>query len=87
MRPLNKPTTELVCLTSAQEETVRLEEEEREDHLRLCEALFSENRRLVRADDIPFHGWSSPDIVTTLLQDVKNQVGRKCRLLNLDIIL
>ena len=87
MRPLNKPTTELVSLTSAQEETVRLEEEEREDHLRLCEALFSENRRLVRADDIPFHGWSSPDIVTTLLQDVKNQVGRKCRLLNLDIIL
>ena len=87
MRPLNKPTTELVCLTSAQEETVRLEEEEREDHLRLCEALFSENRRLVRADDIPFHGWSSPDIVTTLLQDVKNQVGRKCRLLNLYIIL
>ena len=87
MRPLNKPTTELACLTSAQEETVRLEEEEREDHLRLCEALFSENRRLVRADDIPFHGWSSPDIVTTLLQDVKNQVGRKCRLLNLDIIL
>ena len=87
MRPLNKPTTELVCLTTAEEETVRLEEEEREDHLRLCEALFSENRRLVRADDIPFHGWSSPDIVTTLLQDVKNQVGRKCRLLNLDIIL
>ena len=59
-------------------------EEERETHFRLCEALFDGSRRLeVRREDIPFQGWSSAEIVSLLLQNVRHQVGgyfTKCRL-------
>ena len=62
-----------------------MEEEERETQRRLCEALFTEERRLVRTEDIPFHGWTTGDIVLTLLQDVRNQVGSSSVLMSKNI--
>ena len=43
---------------------------------RLIEVLFGEGRgELIKEEDIPFHGWSSTDIVMLLLDDVLNEVG------------
>ena len=61
--------------TSEQEERVRIAEEERVTNKRLVEVLFGEGRReVIREEDIPFHGWSSTDIVNLLLEDVISEV-------------
>ena len=63
-------------LTSEQEEGVRIAEEERLTHKRLIEVLFAEDRReVIKEEDIPFHGWTSTDIVMLLLDEVLNEVS------------
>ena len=49
-------------------------EEERATNKRLVEVLFGEGREVIREEDIPFHGWSSTDIVNLLLEDVISEV-------------
>ena len=56
------------------EEMRRLYEEERATNKRLVEVLFGEGREVIREEDIPFHGWSSTDIVNLLLEDVISEV-------------
>ena len=60
--------------TSEQEERVRMAEEERATNKRLVEVLFGEGREVIREEDIPFHGWSSTDIVNLLLEEVISEV-------------
>ena len=44
----------------------------------MVEVLFGEGREVImedrREEDIPFHGWSSTDIVNLLLEDVISEV-------------
>ena len=69
----NDCVRDLVVMTKEQEEMALVVEEEKQKARDMCLQLFDETKTVIRACDIPFHGWTSSEVVMMMLEDVVHQ--------------
>ena len=77
----NDCVRDLVVMTKEQEEMALVVEEEKQKARDMCLQLFDETKTVIRACDIPFHGWTSSEVVMMMLEDVVHQECRQCNIL------